>query len=90
MKLHPPEWSGSLSAGDFPCDPVIIRFEDGSLCSFEYAFYRVEGQYSVVYTEHCGYHSFYGAITPPLPITGTNFTAFKTVEEMRKKRNYDD
>lgn len=54
-----------LLATDFPRSSVQIRFEDGSVSTFKYAFwlgntmptgpiYRV-----AVFTEHCGYHEFW-------------------------------
>ena len=68
-----PEWNGQLSAYDFFSMPVILSWEDGSICSFQHAFYRYEPQRDIsesknpsqivdqhiaVYTEHCGYHTF--------------------------------
>jgi hypothetical protein len=49
-----------LSANDFPHQSVIIRFPDGSLVLFRYAFaLRDEVSKEVaVFTEHCGYHVF--------------------------------
>jgi hypothetical protein len=38
---------------------VSLGFEDGSKATFEYAFYKLRDQYIDIYTEHCGYHSFY-------------------------------
>ena len=57
-----PEWEGLLNAFDFPTNSLalVIQFDDGSECKFFYAFYRREGDRLVVYTEHCGYHSFHG------------------------------
>ena len=53
--------AGKLNAGAFPIMPVV-SFEDGSNCSFNYAFYEkescVSGEVLVVYTEYCGYHCF--------------------------------
>ncbi|MCP4350641.1 MAG: hypothetical protein GY795_34670 [Desulfobacterales bacterium] len=39
---------------------VKIRFPDGSLVLFEYAFYAIneEKKELAVFTEHCGYHVF--------------------------------
>jgi hypothetical protein len=56
---HAPELAGQLTAYDFPVDPVVLRFEDESTVRFRYAFIQVEGEFTVVYTEHCGYHVFY-------------------------------
>lgn len=55
---HKPELAGTLKAGDFDGE-VILTFEDGSLVHFQYAFARQEGEFLVVYTEHCGYHAFF-------------------------------
>jgi len=69
-----PEWEGLLDAGDFPTDPTLVfQFEDGSECKFFHAFYRNEGDRLVVYTEHCGYHSFPGAKWINV-VTGTDRT----------------
>lgn len=38
---------------------VIIRFEDESRASFEFAFAERVGEELHVYTEHCGYHAFH-------------------------------
>jgi hypothetical protein len=53
-----PEWAGKLQVGDFKRELVSILFEDNSRCDFEYAFYRYENDWLVVYTEHCGYPCF--------------------------------
>lgn len=94
-----PQWNGLLGAGDFPRDdPVIVNFEDGSLCSFRYAFYRREkgeplGRSSVVperlvvYTEHCGYHSFPAHATP---VVGADYTEYETPKELRQAHGLDD
>lgn len=89
-----PEWDGQLSAKDFPragvTYPVEIQFDDGSKCKFNYAFYRREGDgldpRVVVYTEHCGYHSFYHCITL---ITGKDRTEDKKVIYVML-RNYSE
>lgn len=49
-----------LNAGDFPINPVIIDFEDGSCIRFEYAFCIQDDKLNeiAVFTEHCGYHIF--------------------------------
>lgn len=54
----PPALWGQLGAKHFPSTPVTIKFEDGSYCKFEQSFFCMEGDRYVVYTEHCGYHSF--------------------------------
>jgi|TARA_B100000315_G_C14509803_1_gene556421 hypothetical protein len=47
-----------LNAYDFPQCPVVISFEDGSCCVFQYAFYVLDNENFTVYSEHCGYHKF--------------------------------
>ncbi len=50
-----------LSACDFRSDQSVhIRFEDGSLAMFRYAFaiFSEDLQRCMVFTEHCGYHQF--------------------------------
>ena len=55
-----PEWNGLVDVYDFSDDDyLVIQFEDGSECKFFDAFYRREEDRLVVYTEHCGYHSFH-------------------------------
>jgi len=83
---HEPEWVGPLRCGDFPSDgPVILSFDDGSICSFQYAFFRKEGEHTmVVYTEHCGYHSFTWGY--PVPVAGTDYSQYKTVEDLRAEK----
>jgi len=58
MNTPQPELAGTLSVYDFPQDQVVITFEDGSQCKFEYAFFRKENGWYAVYTEHCGYYMF--------------------------------
>ena len=53
-----PEWAGKIDAKDFTRKSVCILFDDNSRCDFEFAFYRHEGDWLVVYTEHCGYPCF--------------------------------
>lgn len=60
-----------LTARDFPLDSVDLKFEDNSTCHFNYAFYQIEGNYLVVYTEHCGYFAFDKNII--LEVTGKQF-----------------
>lgn len=54
----PPELLGKLDAKHFDLREVNIEMDDGSTARFRYAFYRVEGEWTVIYTEHCGYLSF--------------------------------
>ena len=48
-----------LSATDFR-DSLMLRFEDGSLAFFTWAFYLLDHDNNEigVFTEHCGYHIF--------------------------------
>ena len=63
MIKHKPELSGKLTAHDFPSWGVQIKFEvDEGYCQFKNAFVLREGErgeFTVVYTEHLGYHVFY-------------------------------
>ena len=77
MSFYGPEplWNGLLRVDDFQSDdPVVVQFEDGSECKFYNAFYRRENNRIVVYTEHCGYHSFHQSATV---ITGLDRTQDK-------------
>lgn len=53
-----PELLGRLTAEDFPQQPVHVTFADNSIVRLRYAFYRREGEWLAVYSEHCGYHMF--------------------------------
>jgi hypothetical protein len=58
---HVPELAGRLDAFSFPDrddGTVVLTFEDGSVVVFQHAFTCMEGEWVVVYTEHCGYHAF--------------------------------
>ena len=57
---HVPKLYGSLTAHDFEYGTVEIRFKYGEgSCIFRSAFFCTEDDFYVVYTEHCGYHTFY-------------------------------
>ena len=65
MKIHEPKLAGMLTAANFDehgkrvC--VYINPTGGVLecmCMFQNAFTRIEDGFLVVYTEHCGHHSF--------------------------------
>ncbi|MEN9938329.1 MAG: hypothetical protein RLZZ387_4908 [Chloroflexota bacterium] len=50
-----------LRAGDFPArGALVLRFPDGSMCRFRYAFHLAgpARRQICVFTEHCGYHVF--------------------------------
>lgn len=49
-----------LSARHFSAQTLELRFVDGSLARFEYAFFVVskDEEYIAVFTEHCGYFSW--------------------------------
>ena len=68
-----PEWTGKLSVRDFPSISTHLQWEDGSKCVFQYAFYRYENDRLVVYSEHCGYHSFHKSV---LVLGGKDKTKF--------------
>lgn len=59
-KLHTPELFGCLSTYDFNNAGLVGVFlnDDEGFCLFNSAFWREEGEYIVVYTEHSGYHTF--------------------------------
>lgn len=68
---HTPELIGQISAEDFDAT-VEIEFEDGSTFRSEYAFAHQEGEdgkYTVVYTEHCGYHVFWSSTIENVVVT---------------------
>jgi hypothetical protein len=52
--------SKGLGAKHFPRQTLELRFQDGSLLRFNYAFFVVskDGQYIAVFTEHSGYYSW--------------------------------
>jgi hypothetical protein len=54
------EKHGRLSVRDFGNQKVSLRFVDGSLAVFEFAFFVVneEREELAVFTEHCGHHVF--------------------------------
>jgi hypothetical protein len=57
---HKPELQGHLTANDFGEGHVTIWTADGeATCRFCCAFYREEGDFIVVYTEHAGYFVFF-------------------------------
>ncbi len=62
MINHKPELTGKLTAYDFPYDKVKIVFDHNEgYCEFRNAFPRREGErgeFTVIYTEHLGYHVF--------------------------------
>lgn len=71
MKVYEPKLHGKLTVEDFEDQVVGLKFDDESTVLFNYAFVRKEigavpeihtpsssRKYLVVYTEHCGYHSF--------------------------------
>jgi hypothetical protein len=82
--FHYPELAEKLTAHDFHSDDlVMVDFEDNSRCDFKHAFFRREGKYVVVYTEHCGYHSFYdNSITFLFGMDKTNYVAPPENEEI--------
>jgi hypothetical protein len=49
-----------LDVKDFGQTQVTLRFVDGSIAFFEYAFFAVDDERGelAVFTEHCGYHVF--------------------------------
>jgi hypothetical protein len=47
-----------LTAYDFDDTCVLVEHKDGSRLLFAWAFYRDEGDYYYVFTEHQGYHVF--------------------------------
>ena len=51
---------GGLSVRDFGNQKVSFRFVDGSVATFESAFFVVDEKREelAVFTEHCGYHVF--------------------------------
>jgi hypothetical protein len=88
-----PEWDGLVDLFDFAGDDdyLVIQFDDGSECKFFYAFYRLEGDRLVVYTEHCGYHSFHSSTDV---IKGVDKTAEyrdpnETWQDRKKRREAD-
>ena len=62
MFRHEPELLGKLTAYDFISKTVTIKFEHNEgMCVFRNSFPQREGdkgKYTVVYTEHLGYHVF--------------------------------
>lgn len=57
-----PQLARKLTVYDFKHGPVAIVFEDGESTATLYdAFYRREGAWTVVYTEHFGYLTFLSA-----------------------------
>jgi len=57
---HKPELSGSLLCDHFDVgSSVTVETEDGARCWFSHAFWRPEGDFYVVYTEHDGYFVFF-------------------------------
>jgi len=61
---HTPELAGTLTAYHFPSTLVSLWMghdvEDGleGYVTFNNAFYQIEGDWTVVYTEHLGYHIY--------------------------------
>lgn len=57
---HKPKLLGHLMVWDFDHKPpVVVRFDDEvSELKFFDAFYTRESEYTVIYTEHYGYHVF--------------------------------
>jgi len=48
----------TLRADDFDDSSVKVKFDDGSICEFNYAFVIPAPEFDEVgiFTEHCGYH----------------------------------
>ena len=59
MSYHGPKPGlDNLTVVDFPQQPVHVTFADNSIVRLRNAFYRREGEWLAVYSEHCGYHMF--------------------------------
>jgi len=97
-----PEWNGALSVYDFYSSPVVLSWEDGSVCSFQHSFYRYEpqrhisesenpsqmiDQYLVVYTEHCRYHVF---SKHTKVLNGEDRSRFGSYKEWVANRDFDE
>lgn len=54
---HNPELSG-LEPEDFSAGLILILEDEQGMLFFDNALCQPEGEWLVVYTEHCGYHSF--------------------------------
>ena len=86
---HQPELADKLTAYSFRHSrPISIRFEDGSNALFMYAFLKIEGkdgEFTVVYTEHCGYLIFMTSSIKS--IFGTVFdSSVITIQDVKPKR----
>lgn len=60
---HTPELAGTLTAYHFPSTKVSVWFGDVDIAlegyvTFNDAFWQIEGEWTVVYTEHFGYHVY--------------------------------
>lgn len=52
------EIKGGLLATDFPRGNLTFTLPDGSILSFRNAFFITTEKETIIFTEHCGYHSF--------------------------------
>lgn len=83
---HTRELAGQLTAYHFPHDPVVVQWKDGSRARWQWSFWRNEGAFIAVYTEHCGYFT----LSPEsiLSIDGSDRPQDLTEEQRRECEPY--
>ena len=77
----------TLECGDFDYTKVIVKYEDGSRCEYNYSFVIPAPEFDEigVFTEHCGYHIVSMNIYTAVYVNGKRLPTYKLKAEYQMK-----